>query len=633
MPDKYIPQQKRAASSLDEIIQKITDAHNILIALSLDPSVDELAAAIGLSVYLQKFDKRVVAIYSGATPNALEFLRPSDTFDNSADVLQDFVIAISKDKADHLRYRPDGDFVKIFITPFKTRISEADIECSYGDYNVDLVIALDVANGIDLDEALREHGRIMHDASIINITTGNPGRFGEIEWSNQNASSVSEMLANLAYIMSGEVAVEKEEATAFLTGIVAATNRFSNSRTSADSMQVASRLMESGADQQLIAKNITTEVDNELSVEFQPTTNDVTVEQKEEPVSSSNEISLDIEHDDEAVDQQNEVAPAQPAEANQNPVQEVAETQALESNEADLVLEDELRAAEAVLASTGDEVVEEKKNEPVVIANDTPLPDNQTLVNAAAALEEPTVVAESTIPEASTMANSVITPDTQEIVAKETTITPSEDFLLNNEPLEGETNRYGQMLQEALENDQNLAAAIAPQVNNTEIFSAPEIDYGINDNVAPAEMVATAPVLPVEPVEAASAPINSEPMPAAMSEPAIVPEPMMPEPAVMPGPTMPPVPNAEYVAPAENLPMPGAEILPPPPTPAIDFSNMTGLPDVEAVVVPQPMPAIEPAQPLPTISNTQNLGPQPAMQDQVYNPVASDPAAFKIPGM
>jgi len=35
---------------------------------------------------------------------------------------------------------------------------------------------------------------------------------------------------------------------------------------------------------------------------------------------------------------------------------------------------------------------------------------------------------------------------------------------------------------------------------------------------------------------------------------------------------------------------------------------------------------------LPT-SAAEPLGPQPAMQDQVYTPQAADPSAFQIPGM
>ena len=177
-PSGQSPEDLNSNDIISNVINKINNSQNILIALSSDPSVDELSAAIGLSLFLDKLGKRATAIYSGTTPNALEFLKPEETFEPTVDTLQDFVIALNKEKADHLRYKLDGDYVKIFITPYHARISEEDLEYSYGDFNVDLVLALDVANGVDLDSALREHGRIMHDASIVNITTGNPGKLG-----------------------------------------------------------------------------------------------------------------------------------------------------------------------------------------------------------------------------------------------------------------------------------------------------------------------------------------------------------------------------------------------------------------------------------------------------------------------
>ena len=289
----------RNVAIMTEVANRIGEAHNILIALSSDPSVDELAAAIGLSICLDRIGKRATAIYSGSTPNALEFLEPEKTFETSADTLQDFVIALSKDKADHLRYKLDGDYVRIYITPYKSRISEDDLEYSYGDFNIDLVLALDVANGTDLDSALREHGRIMHDASVINITTANPGKFGELEWSDKTKSCVSEMAANLLYSMGKKVPVEKEEATAFLTGIVAATEHFSNSSTTPETMQIAAKLMNSGANQQLISENITADMDNQM---FSLNT-EIKNKREESP------DSLDIKHEEDEAESSESEAP------------------------------------------------------------------------------------------------------------------------------------------------------------------------------------------------------------------------------------------------------------------------------------------------------------------------------------
>lgn len=243
---------------LRKITDKIKSSDNILVALSRDPSVDELAAAIGLTLFLDGIQKHTTAIYSGQTPDALQFLQPEGTFESSTEGLRDFIIALNRDKADSLRYKLEGDFVRVYITPYKTQISEEDLEFSYGDYNVNLVLAIGVPSAGDLDAALSEHGRIMHDATTVDITVDVPGKFAEIEWSNPDASSVSEMVTKLIFAVQGsEANMDKDVATALLTGIVAATGRFSNDKTNSETMQLASKLMAMGADQQLISMHLT----------------------------------------------------------------------------------------------------------------------------------------------------------------------------------------------------------------------------------------------------------------------------------------------------------------------------------------------------------------------------------------
>lgn len=279
------PSKVAQSDLVKKIIDKIRSSENILIAVSKNPTVDDIAAAVGLTLYLDGIQRHVTAIYSGRITEGLEFLQPEATFETNTDSLQDFIVALSKDKADHLRYKLEGDYVKVFITPYRAKITEDDLTFSHGEYNVDFVIALDVASADELDEALKEHGRIMHSASTVNITTSEPGKFGEIDWSNPAASSVCEMVTQLILEMQGdEKPLDKDIATALLTGIVAATDRFSNSRTNSDTLSLAAKLMEMGADQQLITANIS---GNEIS--------------QEEPETEPND-NLMISHEEAAPD-------------------------------------------------------------------------------------------------------------------------------------------------------------------------------------------------------------------------------------------------------------------------------------------------------------------------------------------
>ena len=554
MPNEETPQNTEetvdggVVSIVDNVVSKIYDAKNILIALSADPSVDELAAAVGLSIYFDKMGKRATAIYSGTTPNALEFLKPEEQFTDSTDALQDFVVAIDKNKADHLRYKIDGNYVKVYITPYGTKIGEDDLEFSYGDYNVDLVIALNVANGVDLDDALREHGRIMHDATVVNITTGQPGKFGEIEWSAQDMSSISEMAAELSYAFGADFPVGKDEATAYLTGVVAATNRFSNDKTSPTTMLTAAKLMKSGANQQLIAKNIATDADKSM---FQNLLN------------PKDEVSVD--HGDDA-----ELPPkTNPEEA------PVEEEPAQDEGLIDLkTIEDSFKEVEAEPQTEAKEIPTELEEVP---AAEIPVAEEPEKPSRPSMVTEPDVTA-PVMPVESPMAPVGQMPQEQNRIFGESpkTIEPTPEF--SEDMLDGKPdNAYGDMLKATI-GDNNPAAAMAPVVSSTEVEAPADVNYGAVEDILP-------------PPPAPIAGFDQMPMPP------------------MPG----------------NDPAPVSEAIPPMPAMPVEPAPVESAPAEPVVPIQPAQPVVQPA-PKP-------LGPQPAMQDQIYNDQANDPTAFRIPGM
>lgn len=238
-----------------ELVDKIKSATNILVTVSRDPSVDQLASLLGLTILLNKQGKHAAAVFSGKVPSTLEFLKPEDTFEKNTDSLRDFIIALDKNKADKLRYKVEDNVVRIFITPYKTSITEDDFEFSQGDFNVDLVIAIGVIKQDDLDEAIVSHGRILHDATVTSITTEVNSELGTINWRAPEASCLSEMVTKLAQSLGSDL-IDEQIATAFLTGIVAETNRFSDPKTSSETMSASAVLMSAGANTQLVASKL-----------------------------------------------------------------------------------------------------------------------------------------------------------------------------------------------------------------------------------------------------------------------------------------------------------------------------------------------------------------------------------------
>ena len=313
----------------DQVIKTLKEANCVLVTVKNGPTVDELSAAIALTLLLNRMNKHAVTVFSGRVPSMLEFLQPEMAIDTNTDSLRDFIIALDKSKADKLRYKVEDNVVRIFITPYKTSISEKDLEFSQGDFNVDVVVALGVVTKDDFDQAVTVHGRILHDATVIALTKQTTlSQIGAVNWQHAQASSVSEMIAGIADAL-GENVMDGQIATALMTGIVAETDRFRNGLTTPDVMNISARLMSAGANQQLIAEKL--EAPDMDSVAQPLSFNE----------DSGDDGALEITHTDEEVqpihidDHGNLNVPAEDVPQQQNEYIARAETQAFDAQMTD----------------------------------------------------------------------------------------------------------------------------------------------------------------------------------------------------------------------------------------------------------------------------------------------------------
>ncbi|HEX5743854.1 MAG TPA: hypothetical protein VFX84_00155, partial [Candidatus Saccharimonadales bacterium] len=83
------------------------------------------------------------------------------------------------------------------------------------------------------------------------------GGLGTINWYDPQASSLSELVTDMAQALDEKGGLMDEQiATALLTGIVSETGRFSNDRTSSQTMSASAALLSAGANQQLVASKL-----------------------------------------------------------------------------------------------------------------------------------------------------------------------------------------------------------------------------------------------------------------------------------------------------------------------------------------------------------------------------------------
>lgn len=568
-----------------QIVEKIKKSSTILVTVSNNPSVDELSAALGLTLLLNKMEKHATAVFSGAIPPAITFLDPEKTFENTVDSLRDFIIALDKEKADHLRYKVEGEVVKIFITPYRTTITSDDLDFSQGDYNVELVLALGVENQDHLDAALSAHGRILHDATVATISAGTTkSNLGNIDWMEAGASSLSEMLVSLSDALKGEKPLLDEQvATAFLTGLVAATDRFSNNRTSSKVMTIAAQLMAAGANQQLIALKLqeahaigedtattqpdradgTTDLAEGASTKLKKSTTDV----PEEPKQADGELTVSHELDGTL----DEVAQATAAEQQQ---------------EAAAVAEAELAKQVAQPAEKSpDQALADELATVVPQAAETPsVADIQSDLDKAS--QEVTAAAEPM--EAEPSFGGTLNATTEQAADDKRQALESER---NHTILSHGTGDYIGDQTPSFQAPLNAVADAAAEEGDTSLFQDSSAPAGMTARVAPIEPPASAPTLAE--IDAQNRAPHEEARAAVEAAFGAVPY----EPA--PIPTTQPAADAQ---PAPELPLP-------------DFSTLPPLQDLPPVVPPTSFD--EPTTP-----------PEPP----VTPPAPADPGQFRIPG-
>ncbi len=615
-----------------QIADKIKGSSNILVTVSNDPSVDELSAALGLTLLLNKMDKHATAVVSGKIPPAITFLDPEKTFEDTTDSLRDFIIALDKEKADHLRYKLEGDLVKIYITPYRRTITDADLEFSQGDYNVELVIALGVENRDHLDIALDGHGKILHDATVITLTAGEQiSNLGSIDWHDSNASSVSEMLTSLHESMKlDKKLMDKSIATAWLTGIVAATERFSNPRTTSRVMTLAANLMGAGADQQLIAAQLESAVD--VADDSDETSTDMDQAPSETRLTEGEKTKL-VKEEDQSV----EAVPPRPAgelvisHEKQGTIEEVAEEVGAER------LEESARAAERALEKHEELIAQATPTIDAPQAEDTtpaprgavsyapmsPVSEAGDSAPSQQRLAEPTLggTLNATSEQAAEDKRREIERDKNKVILSHNYIgsqQPTFDTAINSAVSDETANPMGSSQDTPLEPP---SAPTATGLAITPPSEAPPVSAAAQ--VVPHELP---PIPQQQPVVAAAVPTladidaeNRAPVPhdeaRAAVEAALA---ASPAPASMAQPVV-PAPEDPVVSADFGLPLP-----PPPPLPA-DFSH--GMPPMPADTS-QPEILGDILAPAPEVQQV----PGVVLDQQFAQSQPADPGQFRIPG-
>jgi len=245
-------------SSQEQLKGQIDSAENILILTAEKPTREAVAASWALSHLFKNLGKNPTVLGRKDKTNVFSFLAPPEKMEAEIKGARDFVLSFDTARNKIIDFRTEnkiGTF-EIYITPEKEAIDPRDFSFIPAKFKYDLLIILGCQNLDSLGEMREKNSDLFFEVPVVNIdNTSSNENFGQINQVDITASSVSEIIVGL-FKNSWEKDANQDIVQCLLTGLIAATGNFQSRNTTPQTFLAASWLIEKGANQQEVVKNL-----------------------------------------------------------------------------------------------------------------------------------------------------------------------------------------------------------------------------------------------------------------------------------------------------------------------------------------------------------------------------------------
>lgn len=246
-----------APQQLQELLKKTATP---LIILPSYPSRDALATAFALYFFLSALKKDVSIAGENILKDkeSLNFLSEPENLIPSITGARDFVLSFNteRNKIINVRTENNTDELRIYLTPKNGSIDPRDFSFIPAKFKFDLAIVVGSPDKESLGKVYEENPDIFYEMPIVNIDNHSDNElFGQLNLVDITASSTAEILAELLE-KSDLGSFDEKSSEALLAGIISATESFQKKNTTPKALQIASRLMDKGADQQKIIRSL-----------------------------------------------------------------------------------------------------------------------------------------------------------------------------------------------------------------------------------------------------------------------------------------------------------------------------------------------------------------------------------------
>lgn len=235
---------------------------HVLIILPENPNYDVLSSGLGLSHFCNNKNIQTTLAYIDPQENkkSLNFLKEPENTKTTHTISgsRDLILSFNTKYNNILKARTErleNEF-RVYITPEQGMVDSRDFSFLPAKFPYDLIITLGMTERESAGKIHDEVPDLFYEIPTINIDNQNENsQYGQLNIVKITASSISEMIGKLIQSVD-EKNISKDCANCLLTGIISATHSFQKQNTTPNSMNLASYLIEKGADQQNIVQHL-----------------------------------------------------------------------------------------------------------------------------------------------------------------------------------------------------------------------------------------------------------------------------------------------------------------------------------------------------------------------------------------
>ncbi|MFA5175521.1 MAG: hypothetical protein WC430_03865 [Patescibacteria group bacterium] len=237
----------------------LSKSRRALVVFGRDNDIDEIACALAWKHFLTKQNiKTEIAADNFSAPKNMKFLPGMENIKTAMPSSQKFTVKvdISKIKLGGLNYDIKNDWLNIHINPKEGTITKNDLRAAHADLSFDFIISLNAPDLQSLGKIFLNNAELFYRTQIINIDPSleNEG-YGQINFTDATAVSVCESSFKIMDEIN-EKTIDKNISACLLSGLIGKTKSFKTSNVTPSALQIASRLVDYGADREKIIKNL-----------------------------------------------------------------------------------------------------------------------------------------------------------------------------------------------------------------------------------------------------------------------------------------------------------------------------------------------------------------------------------------